>query len=273
MGFFLSRRWKRQPQGPVEVDWSNPLADGLGGLITFSGGRWRELTRALPVDPQWSENGVSPAGRASTGLEPQAGNPTGIVCTNGDAQYAGTDPDASLFAFGYLHPSGTDPGGNQDAGHVNRAQLRISRPGFNATNVVEFNCTTTDFQYPQVAPGAILTFGRAFSVGVTRKPGTAGMRGFAYGALCGTTDGGSGSVRGDANVSAWNFSINLRSNGGSGFAVALGVNWRRALQDAEHAALNDNPWQLIRPRTLRIYSLPASGPTTPRTLASMGCGR
>lgn len=35
-GTFLSQRWKRQPQGPVEIDWAHPMSRGLRGCFLGS---------------------------------------------------------------------------------------------------------------------------------------------------------------------------------------------------------------------------------------------
>lgn len=37
-GLFLPRRWTRQPQGPVEIDWSNPIARGIVAAINSGSG-------------------------------------------------------------------------------------------------------------------------------------------------------------------------------------------------------------------------------------------
>jgi hypothetical protein len=52
--------------------------------------------------------------------------------------------------------------------------------------------------------------------------------------------------------------VNIAGGNFTGF-VYVALAWARALADAEMRALHENPWQLFRPRTLRIYSLPASG--------------
>ena len=36
MALLLPNRWQRQPQGPVEIDWSHPLARGLTGFWIFN---------------------------------------------------------------------------------------------------------------------------------------------------------------------------------------------------------------------------------------------
>ena len=48
-GLFLPRRWTRQPQGPVEVDWGNPISRGLEFLaVGFRPAIWpRKITPTL----------------------------------------------------------------------------------------------------------------------------------------------------------------------------------------------------------------------------------
>lgn len=109
MNKLLPRRWQKQPQTPVEIDWSHPLAKGLTGLWIFNS--------ALPVN---LVNGYRANGNRGTYRATQNGKGFGNADTilapdtsalingiNGTILYYGVGEETSGSAVNFLYSVGS----------------------------------------------------------------------------------------------------------------------------------------------------------------------
>ncbi len=269
MGFFLSRRWKRQPQGPSKVDWSNPLARGLRGLLVPFGGGWFDAVAEQPLV-------LTSSGSFGQSL----GGAPGLVRSYATARAEGESGSGqsfdlpsvlgniALFAVARIAPGASKGTILHTRGNTTTAGAQLALLDTAGTTVVQMDLADTATMGSAttgVPAGQFGTFGASydgletdfFDSGIYRARSS------------GTSDGMSLNCSQIAIGSRVRDSI---SESLVGDIAAIGI-YARSVTPLEGRALTANIWQLFRPRTLRIYSLPASGPTTPRTLASMGCGR
>ncbi|MCA2570704.1 fibronectin type III domain-containing protein [Microcystis sp. M42BS1] len=268
----LPGRWRRQPDGPVEVDWRNPLTNGLVGLITWTNGAWREIARGYPVSARNTVTRTRSIGYSTSGSEPQTSSPqspTGVIVTGTGSQFDQSRPEITLLAHGFVLNSAATPGGTVSADHVSVAQCRIVRVEFENPLYVRFSFFTTDFLGGDINSPGLLTYNSPYVLSMSRRPGVDGFAAYHNGRVVSRANGQTGNIRGDAGVSGWNFQINTREDGGSGLSIPIGAHWIRALSDGEHQALAENPWQLLRP--VRPRSFQASGiPPTPPNAPTIG---
>ena len=254
----LKRPWTRQPQWPVGIDWSNPLARGL--VFAFHGQESDAVHNRVVDVTNTAGRGVGANGkhRVFNGTNQVSFNsrmaPTGYAtmvclayCTNSTAtntlvampktgvtneyisiDISGTETNdpfrvitqkAGVFGIAYL----TQPSGE----FLNRWVLFGGGSVSGTDNQIHIN-------------------------GVRRTPSsTAGSSGVATGQI----------DRFDVGVMNLLSPTNL-FNGN----IAFSAIWNRLLTDAEHAALYANPWQLFAPQQIYIPT-PAAAATAPSITA------
>ena len=259
MALFLRQRWRRQPEYAVELDRSHPLARGLGGLILYNAGQWRELVGNYALDRRLTVNQPSPVG-IGNGLETIDGNATGIVSTDARSQHDG-EAQITLFVHGFLHPIELTPSGTGEAQQISRAQCQIARPSFSPASDVYFLVATQSFEFIEHNATGLLAYGRPYTVALSRVAGNNGLVCYHNGRAINTQNGGTGNHRGDPASQFFNLSLNARENRGSGLTIPIGLSYRRVLDDGEHRALHENPWQMLAPeRRFAFFSLPVEPP-------------
>jgi hypothetical protein len=249
VGFFLSRKWKRQPQGPVEVDLAHPLAVGVGGFLIATPFGFVDACRRTAM---------------ATGTGSPLGLPSGIGWSR---QYDGDASDrtaSSPAAFGFDATSTTvslvvqvrvDGTGKQGLVHTNDPN-GTSGAYFYATNSsgdLTLGLDKAETAAAGSATTAIMGGGGRWQVaGVTYDGATS--RFFGNGRSLGTAS---------ASTDFSNAAIGIGRKGSLTVerlvgAVAAVIGFKAARPN-QVIALTENPYQILRPRTLRIYSLPASG--------------
>ncbi len=243
----LPDRWKRQPQGAVDVDWSNPLTNAL--KIAF-----------LPSD------------RAKVGTPSSS---SAIITPSQHGLAANiTSRDTSYY---YPHHS------DYDGGNLSFFVLAKSRTITNNRNYFGKWADTADNdswilrtesgvlkQYINVS--AVWTNASAGTVSVGKVHALAGA--YGYGGITayldgvpGTTASKSGNVASTSAARIGDAGLAIASPGDAADAdIYLAMLWKRTLFAPEIKALSDNPWQVFKPRKQVIYSFGSSFPV----LTSLG---
>lgn len=248
MAQFLAQRWRRQPQGPVAVDWGNPLARGLLGA--------------------WSPVGIDHArGVAATSLSAtRRGSRLGRVLSFSGgsevAQFGSYSVGVDAYtAFTLLIPNfASSSNSRQGIWHfqtsVGSVQDRLRLIYLDAANGFYLD-TNAGYAF-RTAPTFVA--GDSLMLCVRKSPGPV-CDFFVNNVKLATTQVVfSGELGGPSgNVQLWlgddvESSTGWRLDGG----IAFHVHWTRALHDAEIAEATANPYQLFRAPRPIIYSLPSS---------------
>lgn len=238
--FFTAPRRFTQPQGPTEIDRSNPIARGLTYLQNAASGLASGSAMVGIVDTTitskgraWNFTGVSGT-RLSSGLAPAVSGP---------------------FTFAaLLVPNGNGLGTYQPfVAQGDRSQLRLynSSYQFYTFNGSSWNQVNVVGKETEFRGKPVLVFGRHTGTlniidvidltnnNKARVSGVASPRAYAATAL---TVGGE--VENVARVTR--------------FPVLMAAAWGRALSDSELNELAANPWQLYQPLQRAVW-LPAAG--------------
>jgi len=237
MAQFLSRRWRRQPQGVVLVDWSNPLARGLDHviLINNAGAQNPAKPRFRPV-----QSSTFTLGGGSEGFGAACnGTAGGISLVNtGGAGYA----HFSFAAAGFNH---VGTAFTYPAGTIVFAcgSHRVYKPDYNNWNVLSYTATSSNFEYPGDSRPAVDISGllqKRITMGVTFGP-TGNNKFYVNGSL---KDSDPRAVTAGLRNLGFHLSINSRT----GLTLPLAAAWARPLSDSEFLAFHENPWQLFAPQ-------------------------
>lgn len=248
---FLPRRWRRQPSYATEIDYGNPLALGLG--FAFSGNSIIEPVKRTLITNNSSV--IEPVGGVNESVIARA--TTSSKYFQLADNYAFTGALTLLVYF--------NNGGNQ--------AVRISKCLSNGSTYNEFDIS--------VYSGGVAELVRASSSLYAVRDTDSAMTGSSN-VLCVTCADGD-----IANQAAWIFYNNgkLASSSaihtGSGNVAAsgkpIGFNrrddgyssgnvkyiaayaWNRALSEGEVLGVSQNPWQIFKPQTAKIYSFPSGG--------------
>lgn len=243
MADFLARRWTRQPQGPVEVDRSNPLSNGLIGVYNAATGTFVGGPSRGTVSRKIYAAGVA-AGDVFEGrivpTFPAALFPTAPFTVNALVQWNGTVDYNGICGFG-----GSGGGGGWCVGLDNvSGSMR-----FTAGGIADYDSTIVPADNQPVLLGYVVGAStvRFFVDGVFRQEIAWGgsLNATSQPFRVGTANNGS------ADVTQWRGSI---------FGISL---HKRALTDGAQAEIGRNLWQLLKPRRAIIYSFPSGGITIP----------
>lgn len=257
MALFLPQRWRTQPTGSVGIDPNGALGSGL--LFASSDVWGVGVGRAPTLPTGWS------AGRLSSPIG------TGFSFTGTSTQYARFNTHISVAAadpvtveawvIGSAYPSlssiaslsASSAGDGTVAGFAGELRGMLAFTGTAPCDIYAWGGSQDyDSNIPFVAntPQHIV---------VTKAPGTGAVLWSVYRNGFLVASGNS------SNGSAWvasgpYFYVGARHP--SGAAPITGVIsktgfWNRTLSAAEVAALYQNPWQVFRPQTARIYSFPS----------------
>ena len=232
-----------QPQGPVELDTSNPLTSGV--VVAWVPGSSRNIQDGKPA----SVNGVLSVG------------PYGYMQTTTGTQKAFLVPDApsqrttTFTSYAILRRVSTLQS-NFDG--VGKNWQNNTSPTF-VSDTVAYNVTTGTGQNSIRA-----VFGRAGGNAATTV--YSGQETSEWHSIASTHDGSMGSLyvggalRSTVAVqpvvygSSGDNSFGTNTSGKSGsMEYSLVLRWNRALSASEIALLESNPWQLFRPVQRRVY--------------------
>lgn len=237
----IPKRWKRPPDGIAGVDWGNAIAQGLELLFYPAAGRVNLAKKNISSDV-WTR-GIRQDGVTATG--------TG----SNDFSFGGAGVDASKPVSVFTRGTILDINSRRVFGTSAVSFQHSGAPGvtLQATyiGVADYNSTATVDLYN----GA---YGSAFySTGATIIPATTGgLVFYAKGRQVGNA------VNTGTPTSGWNtaylFAQGFGNNRTSNYASSVIALWNRALSAAEHAALDENPWQLAW-KPGRVFFLPSAG--------------
>ena len=228
-----------QPQGPVEIDWANPLASGL--LAVLDGNKKTYHTKVGRFGPVSSSLTV-PVQHASA---------SGIGYRH-PSYFSHTLGTADIGLLGYLGDvtlvSGIIPGTTSS---VNDPIFAGSLFGHKISSAV--GSTAGLFSASFRGVGTVTADGPVVDLNALAVASARDIKGFEQSLF----------VNGKKQSAVFNASPTVFTSGAFGpgtmrSAVLFGAVWERALSDAEINAVSENPWQLFRPIQRRIW-VPVAG--------------
>ena len=235
--------WTEQPQGPVEVDWGNPLAQGL--VYADAGTRSNKNvygvdTRTTPTSKGLANRFVAGASSVETPLKTHAANRTYFFVAQSDGNSLGRLFDKRVS------------GAQVEIAFVSGLALTYERVFAGGTNTFG---------------GPSITYGVPFSAAIrysTQTPTSCSISVNGVSSYPTASFSGATTDNADAYVIGNRKNDNLRPWNGW---VGVSLIWDRILTDAEIASLTENPWQIFAPRTQRILS-PAAASAYPTLSAA-----
>jgi len=246
-----------QPQQPAQVDWSNPLTRGLlDGLVDFGQGkvslRGKPVTRenAATIDQITGFRGrrhTSVTDQDSVALEQVARSAATLVIHGTATATAAT----TWYIAGGVADSAGAPALIYEAG-TSFSYFSIWSSAGTRTNVTGGPAATFPVGVKRTLAMAYAGSNlKAYLDGVKVADGAAPASTKAFGSL------NSGTVSASAQNYSW-----------YGIAPII-LLYDRALSEAEIRALSDNPWQIFKPMSRRIWA-PASAPAGQSLTAQAG---
>lgn len=261
MPLILKPRQVVQPQGLFKIDWSNPLARDLKTFITCIEGRMIDLVSgvqlvnagdAYPVtDRNFGRAMYMPAsanGKLTATIPPIALN-NDFGLTSFARVRVFTDDwsiiknvltfrtSGGTFVHGVRFANGSNPRMYFMTAYTSSSRSReITSPGSPSTNTPRF-----------------LSYSQSPNRDRDGVPYVTGLP-----AAAATSGAGTGNYVGTISQVTMGDSVNLAGQ------IALGGLFARRLTAAEHRALNDNPWQLLKAPPTRVFfvDVPGSGSQT-----------
>jgi hypothetical protein len=236
-------RWKRPPSGPVEIDWSHPLAQGLA---------WYGLGNQFSVFD-------SPAGTVAA-----EGTPDGLgfkMAGSGNYINLGQNLsaptlEASGFFLSRIDSLASDIfvfGSNAFAVNYAGHRLALLTDGSLLAAFGNTGGTAAGNRRFAISPASILAVGDIARTGFIARGNTdfslLAQGEFRTPSYSGTGTYATGSTNAGINVVESGFSANL--------TFLQGAFWHRALTEAELLAFSENPYQVLRPYQRRIWIPPA----------------
>jgi Concanavalin A-like lectin/glucanases superfamily len=249
--------WTRQPQGPVGIDWSNPLARGL----TFCHVGTRNVELVM---------GQLPTTAVGSGTVGRHGRSIAYDGSAAKLWYdANTYPsagDASVFALATVSSIGAD----QSILTKNGASNIALNFGIENTSGKIFNyrydSTSGSYDVYSTSSALTLSAGETATIGVTNGPNLQSQVILYKNGVGEVASATAGANRVVPEVTDAPLSVGAYSAGSGFFSGQLFVvyRWGRILSQSEMAQLHANSWQLLAPRRIYIPTAAAAGgaPTT-----------
>lgn len=274
MSLIARPRWTRQPQGAVEVDWSNPLTRGLV-ICTHAGNNFREMVTNKPSTITSATSAPTKEGRALMDSASTFSIETLISTDFGDA----------VTWFFLARPDGTGGGG------LGRFIDKRTAAVNTQVEVLYFNGALGQLFFDRISAGGVNqsiytttsgmvagnTYAVAARVGAFTSNADAAL--FVNGISRTLSTNTAGTVARATNAANYvlgnRTNDNARNFDGRMYCV---YRWKRALSDGEIVSLSANPWQIFKPVTRTIgavisgvtISRPSSDVTTTGWTASSG---
>jgi hypothetical protein len=239
MALFLPQRWKRQPQGPVQIDWSHPLASSLTAAVTPI--RLQEMV----------------SGRPLTLSAPLSVGKQGVAFEFIDAAPRSVDYNVASAA--------TPPQFTVAAVAINR----VSSGGRtfvwcsfkDAPTGTMILCYEAGGGRLELVRGGVITLSGGSNV-PTNTPTVIGARWGDATSVQILLNGRVNTTHAhNATTSAFSANRQIGRRGGFNASNALisGVfEWNRALSNSEWASFSENPWQIFAPLRQTFFSLPGT---------------
>ena len=248
----LPRRFTRQPQGPVEIDWNNPLTDGL--IVAFSAGSgFRNIAASTELVK---------VGTPNLSAVTQEGVAANFALASNDGLSVGTSSvynpsEQTIFVIANPTSFGTSQGMmlfTRDSNTLGRsfdldiynfssfgARYYVNGGGTLNTNELRENVAPTAKRYAvcatQIGSNAVLYLdGKSVA-------SSSGFQSIA-------------SSTGDTQIGRRTYVGYTQSLNGT---LPFAAMWERALSLDEVVAVNNNPWQLFRAKPRVLYFDASSG--------------
>jgi hypothetical protein len=257
---YLARRWKRQPQGPVEIDRNGPLGRRASGVFT----------------PRSAYTGGGVIVPTPIGLGAEDAADAQVFILPRDVAFQSADA-VSVFVYGWLgtssgsaSPTFSTRGTASGSGNRRGFELGV-RAGSLFNGFVQFidssgnrdggqeitDSSSVGAEWNNKPAMLVYDISRDTLSRATMRAKRPDM-GSEFVSATGTSTTIYGNDTANANAPRIGGQFaGLTASADFGVALAL---WQIGPSTAEQrAAFYDNPYQILRPRTLRIYSLPASG--------------
>lgn len=242
-GVYLPGRWRRQPQGAVEIDWSHPMARGLLSLARLDG-------------PETSRDYVRRSALQSVGGVLQGVGPLGPAAQfpGAGARYfsLSTASLPSAYTLGAVVQSSSTAGNIIDddvdtSPRIHQFRLNGSNLEFITFSGAAFSVTS--MAWPRRASGSAVAASASGTSAIIAADGVTNSATVgSVNALTSTQWVGAHKAAGSPQP--WNG------------LIWLAAVWARAMTQGELAEWTRNPHQLLRPLRPILYSLPgAAAPT------------
>lgn len=253
-GLILPNQWTRQPQTPVQIDWSNPLTQGLIGAINAGA---PVDTRVGTVPFVATAQGIGHNANGSSYLVTNATRPVGSAAT---IFHLGNLIQNTAGVGGHTGGIGTTSSGtqlfiiqNNNSGTTKpRALIRLVDAG--GVSTAESATLGAGVSSTAIEPWAATYAGTAASLTLYRN-GVNDTGGRANTAA-------SGAATALNRVSLGGVDRGTDSFSPSGQITLLSLAWDRALSAAEIKALSANPWQIFKAQSRRIFAAAAASGST-----------
>lgn len=257
-GAILTRSTRlTQPQGPVSVDWSNPIARGL--LIAAPGATSGEMRNA--VDGRAFTRAYAPT-------TPIASTPVGLGFLNDNSSYdelsVGQDLSELTALVVTFKPA---TGGKSFSGPFSIGVESNNTQAITVEDGLYFSCwSSTGARSNALASGVTLSpIGAVQTLALSLATSTTTMRGYVNGSRAAT--GSAPSTLRSTLSSSFRVGANHADCHGAIHPAAF--LWSRQLTDEEIASVSANPWQLFSPVQRRIYfDMGAGGGGTTHTVTT-----
>jgi hypothetical protein len=269
-GLYLPRRWTRQPSGPIDIDWNNPITKSLVVAWETRGLSVHNLVGGAGGDFLWQTNSVEPgtpvraephSGMRCIGVSHDFAKPVGdaffpipyssdvTVCwwmsgSTGQSRYVfryGKDGSGGYSLYG-----GVDSTGYPKFGAVLTSGGSVD---YYAQSTIAQTDNIRMFVGRLRQNATVSLFDKG--VEITNSAPKTGLRSSTIGlSLTGTP----------SSATDLGFTSNFY-----GFVGTEILFWKRALSNSEINELYKNPWQIFKPKKQISYF---SGPSTPGTIAT-----
>lgn len=251
---FINRNaWVVQPQGPIEVDWGNPITAGLRAVVNTSGAfRQGTFSTVTTTGPTIATNGGGSFFRASgSGNIVTPITPANLGMTGANARTIFLD----IPSWPDLNPAATFAVfGDNTVGVRSYQSLRTGT--FRALNVNSYLNDFTFSLWTGDATSARVLLAYRYDGGTGIKVDSVAFvsNGVIFRTSQQATLGGVLNTGSTANLELMGGGPYAENSLPAGFGLRSFVGWSRALSDAEITTLLAKPWQLFRPTQRRIWT-------------------
>lgn len=227
-----------KPTGAVEIDWSNPLARGLSFAVFFEGGTDRAILGHAPTMNQGTNTAQGYVQNGKQDLVYGAGDFT--------VTHDGT------VLFDYEQVNTPHSGANVFRTNNNGIALMRSGDGF------QFTSSYSRVTIHNVDAVAFFTIGAKSKVALSWRG--AGERILTINGVSDTKTITSFAYA-DSPLTIMRYSPDSRTVYYCGGRMKYFLKFDRALSEAEKAAINEDPYQILKPAQPMMLFLPAGGTT------------
>lgn len=235
----LPQKWTSQPQTPVEIDWSNPITRGF--LKAFIPSTSKAILKGSA--PSYllkpSVTGIGYSGKRTVAY--WEASPTALISGN---------PTWSIVLSVVSADVGIAGGLGLYCERPNATQIVKIAGSTGGSGVAEFVCRDASGNLAIITSSKVVNDGKPHVLAFTRVASNSHIGyvdGINVGASSTNVNGSFGAT--DALIGADKANDSADFNG----AIPLVSLWNRALSATEIKSLSDNPWQIFKAQSRRIW--------------------